>query len=63
MSTDSYRDYIVASRGEFTAVKQGYVMGRTGWFSDRAACYLAAGRPVIVQDTGIGAYVPTGTGC
>jgi hypothetical protein len=62
MSTDSYRDYIFASRGEVTAVKQGYAIGRTGWFSDRAACYLAAGRPVIVQDTGIGTYVPTGTG-
>jgi hypothetical protein len=32
------------------------------WFSDRSACYLAAGRPVIVQDTGIGRYLPTGTG-
>jgi hypothetical protein len=59
---DTYRDYIFGSRGEFTAVKQGYAAGRTGWFSDRSACYLAAGRPVIIQDTGIGAYVPTGTG-
>ena len=59
---DSYRDYIFASRGEFTAVKHGYAAGRTAWFSDRSACYLAAGRPVIIQDTGIGAYVPTGTG-
>lgn len=59
---DTYRDYIFGSRGEFTAVKQGYAKGRTGWFSDRSACYLAAGKPVIVQDTGIGAYVPTGRG-
>jgi hypothetical protein len=59
---DTYRDYIHGSRGEFTVVKHGYAAGRTGWFSDRSACYLAAGRPVIVQDTGIGAYVPTGTG-
>jgi hypothetical protein len=59
---DTYRDYIFASRGEFTAVKHGYAAGRTGWFSDRSACYLAAGRPVIMQDTGIGAHVPTGTG-
>jgi len=36
--------------------------GRTGWFSDRSACYSAAGRPVIMQDTGIGRYVPTGLG-
>jgi len=59
---DSYRDYIFASRGEFTVVKHGYAAGRTGWFSDRSACYLAAGRPVIVQDTGIGRYLPTGLG-
>jgi hypothetical protein len=62
VSPDSYHEYIVASRGEFTAVKHGYAAGRTGWFSDRSACYLAAGRPVILQDTGIGRYVPTGTG-
>ncbi|MFI5363994.1 MAG: hypothetical protein ACHQ4J_00070 [Candidatus Binatia bacterium] len=59
---DTYRDYIRGSRGEFTVVKHGYAAGRTGWFSDRSACYLAAGRPVIVQDTGIGAHVPTGDG-
>ena len=59
---DRYRDYIFHSRGEFTAVKQGYAAGRTGWFSDRSACYLTAGRPVIMQDTGIGKYVPTGDG-
>jgi hypothetical protein len=59
---DNYRNYIFASRGEFTAVKHGYAAGRTGWFSDRSACYLAAGRPVIIQDTGIGEYVPTGAG-
>jgi hypothetical protein len=59
---DAYRDYILGARGEFTVVKQGYAAGHTGWFSDRSACYLAAGRPVIVQDTGIGSYVPTGDG-
>lgn len=59
---DTYRAYIRASRGEFTAVKHGYAAGHTGWFSDRSACYLAAGRPVIVQDTGIGAHIPTGLG-
>jgi hypothetical protein len=61
-SPDSYRDYIVRSRGEFTAVKHGYAAGLTGWFSDRSACYLAAGRPVIMQDTGLGRHVATGTG-
>jgi len=59
---DDYRRYIFGSRGEFTVVKGGYTAGRTGWFSDRSACYLAAGRPVIVQDTGIGKYLPTGSG-
>jgi len=59
---DTYRDYVQSSRGELTAVKHGYAAGRSGWFSDRSACYLAAGRPVIVQDTGIGAHVPTGLG-
>jgi hypothetical protein len=59
---DTYRDYIFASRGEFTAVKHGYAAGRTGWFSDRSACYLAAGRPVIMQDTGVGRYLPIGNG-
>jgi hypothetical protein len=59
---DSYYDYINQSRGEFTVVKPGYAAGRTAWFSDRSACYLAAGRPVIIQDTGFGAYLPTGHG-
>jgi len=42
------------SRGEITAVKSGYARGRTGWVSDRTACYLAAGRPAVVQETAIG---------
>jgi hypothetical protein len=61
-TTETYRDYIFASRGEFTVVKSGYAAGRTGWFSDRSACYLAAGRPVVIQDTGAGAYLPAGCG-
>jgi hypothetical protein len=57
-----YRDYIMASRGEFTVAKDQNVRLRSGWFSDRSACYLAAGRPVITQDTGFGARLPTGEG-
>jgi GT2 family glycosyltransferase len=57
---DSYRDYIRGSRGEFTVAKDQNVRLRTGWFSDRSATYLAAGRPVATQDTGIGAVLPTG---
>jgi hypothetical protein len=54
MSVDywQYRDYIRRSKGEFTVAKDQYVRLYTGWFSDRSACYLAAGRPVITQETG-----------
>ena len=47
-----YRGYIQRSKGEFTVAKDQYVRLHTGWFSDRSACYLAAGRPVITQKTG-----------
>ncbi|MHA3773526.1 glycosyltransferase [Verrucomicrobiota bacterium sgz303538] len=47
-----YRAYLQGSKGEFTAAKDQYVRLNTGWFSDRSACYLAAGRPVITQETG-----------
>jgi hypothetical protein len=57
-----YRDYVVASRGEFTVARDLNVRTRSGWFSERSACYLAAGRPVISQDTGFGSIVPTGVG-
>ena len=53
---DGYRDYIRNSRGEFTCAKDQYVRLNTGWFSDRTACYLAAGRPVITQETGLSAF-------
>jgi hypothetical protein len=38
------------------------VVSRSGWISDRTVCYLAAGRPAIVQDTGIGSFLPLGEG-
>jgi hypothetical protein len=47
-----YRDYIQCSKGEFTVAKDQYVRLNSGWFSDRSACYLAAGRPVVTQETG-----------
>lgn len=59
---DTYRDFIAASRAEWSVAKNGYVEGRSGWFSCRSACYLAAGRPVVVQSTGFEPYVPTGEG-
>jgi hypothetical protein len=57
-----YRDYIQQSRGEFTVARDQYVRPHTGWFSDRSACYLAAGRPVITQETGFSKFLPTGKG-
>jgi len=59
---DSYRDYIRHARGEFTVARDQYVRPRTGWFSDRTACYLAAGRPVITQETGFSSIVKTDEG-
>jgi hypothetical protein len=59
---DSYRGYIESSFGEWTIAKAGYVVGQAGWFSGRTACYLAAGRPVIVQDTGFAPVLPVGEG-
>ena len=58
----SYRDYVVNSRGEFTVAKDIYVRPHSGWFSDRSVCYLAAGRPVITQETGFSKFIETGRG-
>jgi hypothetical protein len=57
-----YRAFIRGSRGEFTVAKDVNIRLRSGWFSDRAACYLAAGRPVIEQDTAFGDVLPLGPG-
>ncbi len=57
-----YRDYIFGSDGEFTVAKDQNVRLRTGWFSERSASYLTAGKPVITQDTGFGRVLPTGKG-
>jgi hypothetical protein len=59
---DRYRGYIRGARGEFTVARDQYVRPNTGWFSDRSACYLAAGRPVITQETGFSKFLPTGRG-
>jgi hypothetical protein len=58
----SYRRYVEGSRGEFGVAKGMYVNSRSGWFSDRTACYLAAGRPAIVQDTALHAELSAGEG-
>jgi hypothetical protein len=62
VDTAAYCGYIIRSRGELTVARDQYVRPRTGWFSDRSACYLAAGKPVVTQDTGFGCVLPTGEG-
>jgi len=57
-----YHDYICDSLGEFSVAKDQNVRLRSGWFSERSAGYLAAGRPVITQNTGFGTVLPTGYG-
>jgi hypothetical protein len=59
---DDYRRFVQGSWAEFGLAKLGYVVAGSGWFSDRSACYLASGRPVLAQDTGFGRRLPTGAG-
>jgi hypothetical protein len=59
---DSYRRYIQTSRGEFSIVRPLVSRTGSGWFSDRSGCYLAAGRPVVMEDTGLGRHLPVGEG-
>lgn len=59
---DRYREHIQGSLAEFSVCKEVFVALRTGWFSDRSAAYLAAGRPVILQDTGFSERLPCGEG-
>lgn len=58
----AYRSFLTNSRGEWSVAKHGYVKGRTGWFSCRTACYLAAGRPAVVQETGWSHHLPSDRG-
>ena len=59
---DAYRRYVAQSRGEFTVCKDQNIRMRSGWIGDRSPAYLAAGRPVVVQDTGFSNVLPTGRG-
>ena len=61
-SAAQYQHYVQSSRGEFSVAKNVYVATRSGWSSCRSVCYLAAGRPVVVQDTGFSDIIPTGDG-
>jgi hypothetical protein len=58
----TYREYLRRSKGEWSVAKEGYVKSRSGWFSCRSACYLALGRPCVLQDTGWSNVYPTGRG-
>ncbi|HTI97987.1 MAG TPA: hypothetical protein VL527_03710 [Dongiaceae bacterium] len=58
----SYREFIQNSRAEFSVPKNGYVQMRGGWFSDRSVCYLASGRPVLIEDPGLLDWLPIGAG-
>ncbi|MBA3404629.1 MAG: glycosyltransferase family 1 protein [Gemmatimonadaceae bacterium] len=58
----AYQRFIQRSRGEFLVPKHAYVSTRSGWFSDRSVCYLASGRPVLIEDTGLGGFLPLGNG-
>ena len=59
---ERYRAFIHESRAELSVARDQYVRPNTGWFSDRSACYLAAGRPVILQETGFSKHIPSGRG-
>jgi hypothetical protein len=61
-SPDDYQAFIQSSKAEFGVAKSGYVAAQCGWFSDRSVCYLASGRPVLAQDTGLAGVLPTGDG-
>ena len=58
----AYRSFLTNSKGEWSVAKHGYVEGKTGWFSCRTACYLAAGRPAVVQETGWSRHLPSNCG-
>jgi hypothetical protein len=57
-----YREFVRGSKAELGIAKSGYVASRSAWFSDRSACYLASGRPVVAQDTGFSSHLPSGRG-
>jgi hypothetical protein len=58
----AYRSYIGSSLGEFAIAQHAYVAARSGWFSERTCCFLACGRPAVVQETGFSDWLPTGDG-
>jgi len=61
-SPDAYQTYIQNSRGEFSCAKPSYIAFQSAWVSDRTICYLASGKPVVVQNTGPSSFLPDGEG-
>jgi hypothetical protein len=59
---ERYRAYIAGSRGEFSCVKPSCIHFQNAWVSDRTLCYLASGKPAVVQDTGLSSFLPSGEG-
>ncbi len=59
---ETFQQYILASKGEWSIAKHGYLASNSGWFSERSCGYLASGRPVVVQDTGFSKLIETGNG-
>src|SRR5206468_2936695 len=59
---EMYQSYIQNSRGEFSCVKPSYIKLQTSWISDRTLCYLASGKPAVVQNTGPSSFLPNGEG-
>ncbi len=62
LTPGTYQNFILNSKGEFSIAKNVYVAMNTGWFSCRSVCYMAAGKPVVLQDTGFSKFIPTGKG-
>ena len=58
----TYQSFIMQSKAEFSVAKHGYVVSRSGWFSERSAGYMACARPVLIQDTGFTKWLPAGEG-
>jgi hypothetical protein len=61
-SPRKFQQFVQGSKAEFALAKSGYVHANCGWFSDRSLCYLASGRPVIAQETGMNRFIPVGEG-
>src|SRR6185503_9310793 len=59
---EAYQAYLQQSRGEFSCAKPSYIKMQTAWVSDRTICYLASGKPAVVQHTGPSSFLPDGEG-